>query len=298
MRTMSQITRSITTIAILTLLISAPPLAAQQTNSSGLRAVPAPGKVTVDGKLNDWDASGEILACPDVSQELDTHAARVAAMYDKDMLYLSFRFADETPLVNHIDPRSAPGEGWRGDSVEIRMATGERSIHWQTYYWTPERKPIAQFFYGGTGGESRVIPRGLHPAREGQGPEEGEPGVIYDGLACGVQEAFTVHEGGGGYTQEMAVPWKLLTSDGLPLKAGDSMKMGLQFNWGDASGGHMTGMPRRRFEDLMNPEHPQRSFFYANVNAWGTLELVAEGNVEPSPSTKLPSLVEQLQRML
>ena len=49
--------------------------AAQQTNNAELWAVPAPGKVVVDGKLDDWDLSGEILICYDLGRLADVYSA-------------------------------------------------------------------------------------------------------------------------------------------------------------------------------------------------------------------------------
>ena len=76
-------------------LIRCADLSAQQTNNYELRAVPAPAAgVSLDGELDEWDLSGEILTCYDISGLLDTHSARTALMYDGEYLYLSFRFRD------------------------------------------------------------------------------------------------------------------------------------------------------------------------------------------------------------
>ena len=36
---------------------------ATPTENLGIRVLPAPGKVAVDGKANDWDLSGGVFAC-------------------------------------------------------------------------------------------------------------------------------------------------------------------------------------------------------------------------------------------
>ncbi|MGQ9575502.1 MAG: hypothetical protein ACUVUC_09300 [Thermoguttaceae bacterium] len=64
----------------------------QQTNNHQLRAVPAVRAVTTDGKLDDWDLSGQILCCYDLAKLEKTHSVRAAAMYDADYLYLAFHF--------------------------------------------------------------------------------------------------------------------------------------------------------------------------------------------------------------
>ena len=73
------------------------PAAAQQTSNGELRAVPAPAKVAIDGKLDEWDLSGEILICYDLVRLTDVYSVRAAAMYDAANLYLSFRFKDKLP---------------------------------------------------------------------------------------------------------------------------------------------------------------------------------------------------------
>lgn len=42
-----------------------------QTDNYNLRAVPRPGKVVIDGNLEDWDLSGEVVMCYDLSTLLD-----------------------------------------------------------------------------------------------------------------------------------------------------------------------------------------------------------------------------------
>ena len=46
------------TSGLLALLLAAAGARAQQSNNHVLHAVPTPGKVAVDGKLDDWDLSG------------------------------------------------------------------------------------------------------------------------------------------------------------------------------------------------------------------------------------------------
>ena len=105
----------------------------QQTSNYVFRAVPAPGTVTVDGKLDDWDLSGQILICYDLQKLAETHSVRAAAMYDATNLYLAFHFKDRTPMVNHIDPASHPGDGWKADSVQVRMKL-DRVLHVTAWY--------------------------------------------------------------------------------------------------------------------------------------------------------------------
>jgi len=92
------------------ILVTAAILAARgalgmQTDNHGIHAVPAPGRVTVDGSLDDWDLSGRILMCYDVETLADVYSGRVAAMYDGVALYVSVQWKDPVPMGNSHDPR-------------------------------------------------------------------------------------------------------------------------------------------------------------------------------------------------
>src|ERR1039458_7638156 len=56
-------------------------------------AVPAPGKVVIDGNLDDWDLSGQIGMFV-TSATKDVQGAKIALMYDKDAVYISGEIRD------------------------------------------------------------------------------------------------------------------------------------------------------------------------------------------------------------
>lgn len=190
---------------------------AQQTDNYELRAVPAPGKVVIDGKLNDWDLSGEIMSCYDLSRLGETYSVRTAAMYDASYLYFSFRFKDRTPMANRFRPVVEAADVWRGDAVQIRMKS-DRVVHVTCWYYTDEKQPAMSIHYG---------------MWEKTDPDYAD---LPDALAAGAKAAFVRDADGQGYRVEIALPWKLITRDGRALKAGDEMLLGLEFLWGDASG--------------------------------------------------------------
>ncbi|MFZ2654475.1 MAG: hypothetical protein WAX69_06125 [Victivallales bacterium] len=253
---------------------------AQQTSNYVLQAVPGSTNIKLDGKVDDWDLSGEILMCNDLASLADKYSLRAAAMYDKDFLYLSFRFKDKTPMLNQVDPKIDKGAGWRADSIELRVKTDIVS-NWQCWYYTDRKEACLWGHYGVIGWE-----------KDPDDKDFPEP------LKEGAREAFTQDPDGNGYTQELAIPWKLLTRDGHALKAGDSMRLGIQSNWGDASGGIATGMPEHRIADLISKDNPQREFFWTNQKAWGELLLVAKGSLPPSESVAQLSMVEKYRQSL
>src|SRR5262245_38320918 len=90
------------------LLLLAGPLEAQEQGARGrnkrIFVVPRPGPVVIDGKLDDWDLSGQILVyvAPETSE---MQSIRIALMYDDQALYVSGVVRDPTPLMDRHDPK-------------------------------------------------------------------------------------------------------------------------------------------------------------------------------------------------
>ena len=91
---------------------------ATETEHLGFSILPAPGKVTIDGKFDDWDLSGGIFACGDVENMREKAAVWFYAMYDNDNLYLLARFVDDTPMNN--PGQTVADYGFAGDSLQVR----------------------------------------------------------------------------------------------------------------------------------------------------------------------------------
>jgi hypothetical protein len=83
-----------------------------------LRIVPAPGKVTIDGALNDWDLSGAILMFMDAPSK-QTHQLRGAMMYDRDYLYIGGRLKDPTPMNNQYHFGGQVNMSWNADALQV-----------------------------------------------------------------------------------------------------------------------------------------------------------------------------------
>jgi len=268
-------------LMLLTVLGCTVASAVRPTDNAVLLAVPAPGPVVLDGILNDWDTSGEILVCDDLDKPL--HAVRIAAMYDAAGLYLSFRFFDLTPMINHVDPVGSPGEGWCGDAVQLRFwnepekplgpPEGGRITHLDCYWYTDGKRPTAHVVYGSF--------------QTGQVVEQ----TINEAIGAGVEAAFLPQADKRGYTQEMRIGWSLLRRDGRAYHAGESVRLGIESFWGDAVSRQM---PAYRVVDLNNPDHPQRDYYWMNHPAWGTLTFVDHGKLPPTATAREIPRVEQL----
>ena len=87
-----------------------------------LYATPVPGKVKIDGKLEDWDLSGQLMICV-VDETAEMQSARFAMMYDKKALYVSAIVRDPSPMMNRHDPKVEPDRGWDADACQIYLCT-------------------------------------------------------------------------------------------------------------------------------------------------------------------------------
>jgi len=232
---------------------------ATETENLGIRVLPAPGRVTVDGKTGDWDLSGGIFACGDAEVLRERIACWFHLMYDSDNLYVLARWVDDTPQNN---PGSTAGDhGFAGDCLQVRFITApgtpqERCSHITAWYGNRNRKHVIDIAYG------RRFDQGGHP----------------DVQKLGARQAFRKHDDGKGYTQEISLPWKLITRDGKPLKAGDKFTVTVEPNFSAGVGGRIT------IKDIFRPgSNIDRVFTFMASNCWGTARLEARGNVRPAP---------------
>jgi hypothetical protein len=241
------------------------PCGATQTDNHGIHAVPAPGPVTIDGKLDDWDLSGQVFMCYDIETLKDVYSATVAAMYDADNLYLALHWADPNPMCNSHDPHYQGDRGWTGDCVQIRFKT-DRISNVDAWYSAQKKEPTMQFNYGTDD---------AHPNGAGWKALYQTEGWK---LSEGVEEAFVKDADGKGYVQEIKLPWKLITQ-GKKYRAGDSLVMGMELMWGAGD------WPVHRYADNLAVGSTSREFFFMNVPAWGPLFLEPKGNLElPEPA--------------
>ncbi len=261
-------------------------IAAEPEGNFQLRAVPAKTPITIDGKLDDWDLSGQIFSCYDPAIMRDTHSSFTAAAYDETGLYLSFHIKDRSPLVNHEDPANAPGKGWRNDCIQLRIWTdqdkpygpgGAQLTHIDAFFYTDKKQPVAYLQHNNF-------------ADRGKGFEDN----IDNAVGSGIDLAFTKDADGKGYVQEMRISWNLIRRSDKPLESGQSLRMGIEYMWGSDS---KPGWPGHRYADLVNIDHPQREFFWSSKESWGEVKLMPSGNLTQSDSiTALETLAQKLRK--
>ncbi len=246
---------------------------ATETENIGLRVLPAPAKVTIDGKADDWDLTGGLFACGDVENAAEKYGVWLHAMYDADNLYILARWVDPTPMNN---PGSTKGDyGFRGDCLQVRIVTAPdvsaRDVA------SPDAKA-----------NDAALARTTHATcwrdRDGidvidiQYGRLFNEGAIKDAKTGGASQAFLELADHKGYVQEMALPWRLLAKPGVDIKSGARLLMTFEPNF------TVTGGARLTTKDLFKPGgKPDRVFTFQSNAAWGFATLEPKGNVSPSP---------------
>ncbi len=265
---------------------------AQQSNNTALHAVPAPGNMVIDGKLDDWDLSGQIDVYANYRMK-NSYSAKVAAMWDKDNYYLCVLWRDPTPMYNMVDSNFDIGSGWKSDCLQLRLKTDMVIGDVTCWYSTAAKHPVVNIAYGRfTGGRDKETDVNAFQS-------------LTDALKDGAQEAFTLGEDGKSYTQEIALPWRLITGQSAIVKAtgkayrapktygaGDTFNMGMEFLWGPADG---KTFPIHRYADLLMPGKSSREFFWTAENDWGPVTLEPKGHLKPASADAGPS-TEYLQK--
>ncbi len=243
-----------------------------------LYAVPPPGKVVVDGKLDDWHLSGQIEMFV-VQATRATMNAKFAVMYDAEALYLGADVNDPSPMMNMRDPRTDPGQGWNADSCQFRLTTdpqvgypildessfkyaGKKEqdtrddiVHLTLWHYTETGEPQLAMQQGMTYREPKNAPRGLVPQAQ-------------------FQATYLKRADGTGYTFEYRIPWKTLNAK-APLKGGDVVAGTMQFNYSRPDG-QMTAGGAAWAYDLMR----EAGFPFQGTACWGKLIFSPTGKVD------------------
>jgi hypothetical protein len=233
---------------------------AVETENHTTRILPAPGKVVVDGKVNDWDLSGGTFACSDVKRFRDHYGIWLHLMYDADNLYVLARWTDPTPLNN---PQSSKGGyGFKGDCLQFRMIfnyekADERVSH-LTAWQDKDGVLMADIAYG------RKFRSGKVPNITG----------------AGGQHAMGLVEGSdNAYIQEIAIPWSLIAAKSWTPVKGATFRVTVEPNFTAGKAGRIS------VKDLLyNPLGiPDRIFTFRAYKDWAEATILDKGKVAPQP---------------
>jgi len=251
-------------LSLTALILGAALAGATETENQGLRVLPAPGKVVIDGKINDWDLSAGIFACGEVEHLRDQFSVWFHAMYDAANIYLLARWKDPTPLNN---PEKLGGHGFNGDCLQVRFTlfpgTADETVTWWDFWRDAQGNAVS--------------------TRGWPGPVNGVPNNplpnLSQAMEAGVQQAYSIDADGKGYVQEVAIPWKQLSVAGKAPAVGERFRMTLEPNFTAGTYGRIT------IKDLFDPavKAPDRIFTFRAYKHWGFAELAAKGHTTPQP---------------
>ena len=190
--------------------------------------------IKVDGKLDDWDLSGQI------EMSAGSQSAKFAMMYDAQALYISGEVSDATLLMNRHDPLVDPEAGGDADACQVcfhldpKVALSGYSlpndkITMNLWQYTDRKEPclwIGSFpevksYDGFFTTVSESVPRQKWP--KGVAPRDA------------YQAAYAITPDRMGYIFEYRIPWGTLGTKTVP-QAGDIMACNVQFNWGTSDG--------------------------------------------------------------
>lgn len=244
-----------------------------------LYAVPVPGKVVIDGQLDDWDLSGQIEMFV-IQATRGTMNAKVAVMYDAEAIYLGADVNDPSPMMNLRDPRTDPGQGWNADSCQFRLTTdpkvGYPILDESTFKYTGKGDPtetrddivhLTLWHYTATGEPQLAMQQGM-TYRE---PKNAPRGLVSQEQ---FQAKYLKRANGTGYSFEYRIPWKTLNVK-APLKAGDLVASSMQFNYSRPDG-QMTAGGAAWAYDLLR----EAGFPFQSTKCWGKLIFSPTGNVD------------------
>ena len=243
-----------------------------KTDHSVIHVVPAPGPVTIDGDLKDWDLSGAILMFMDESSK-STYSVRAAMMYDKDYLYIGGQVKDPSPLVNNYAFGGDYSMAWNADAIQLR------------FFANPDLKSTASLQSGGRMSEAdqqyvNHITLWYSTLDKQAGYAASYTLHFKDPVLnpSGVTGDYKLAEDGQGYSFEYRIPWSVLRAP-RPLTAGDSVQIQFQCHWGNDLGNAV----RCGMTDLRNADSGDLG--YMGPGSWGLATFEKAGNLKLAEKT-------------
>ncbi len=239
--------------------------------NSKMTVVPAPGKVVIDGKTDDWDLSAGVWCYNDpiVARKMSVW---VHLMYDDKGVYFLARYNDKSPMQNQTKGKDFD-KSWRADCYQGRVIFDDRTpdehqMHINMFYSTPEAKPYMLVKHGGFK---------ANPPFDDTGKDRPDQAEKYGNTMDkeGGSIAFRTWDDGKGYNVEAFWPWTYCRTNAQPLKPGESFTFGIESMWGNADG---TGMIHR-LADGIKDEKVNRIFMFRARSGWGKAVISDKGKL-------------------
>jgi hypothetical protein len=235
-------------------------------------AVPCPGKVKIDGKLNDWDLSGQIFIYV-VQETSEMQSARYAMMYDKQALYFSGEVRDSSPMMNRHDPNIDPDRAWDADVCQLFLSLDPKQGYpvnkasfnrdevdtmctMLLWYFTDRKEPNLAML------KAMTFTKPLRP-------DLSPNGVI---PRNSFQASYLMAPDKKGYTFEYRIPY---TTFGVkPPQPNDILACTVCFFWGTPDGNKTAGGAAWAYDVMGTPGFP-----FQSSACWGKLIMSPKGNL-------------------
>ena len=239
-----------------------------------IHVVPAPGPVTIDGKLDDWDLSGANLMFLDESSK-QAYSVNGAMMYDTDYLYISARVKDPTPMVNNYTFGGEVNMAWNADAIQVFLVSNPE-IHSRVSTqggpkMPPEEQKYVNMFWMWYSTQDKAAGYFSFYTLGFQ-----DPTLNPEGVKGAYQKDADPSTGSGqaaGYVMEYRIPWSVLRAP-RPLTGGDRLQIMWQMHWGNNQG---TGV-RCGITDIRNPSGGDLG--YMGPLSWGEAIFEKSGNLK------------------
>jgi hypothetical protein len=219
--------------------------------------------LNIDGDLSDWDLSGVESAW--IADELaDVQVCNLYMMYDNQFLYV----ASDMKLYDHeyTNPNRPEDRYWRGDLLQLRLST-DKSLPWPL----PRKKDNPLYVKN----DKVTCVNMWRNTLTNQDCIYITPGANFD---C----TNTLNPDGSkifikpynkAFKLEARIPWKALgVKDGKnPFSPGEMMTACLDIKWMPGLDGH--------FAAMIFAQDPG-AFAFLNVNTWGRIKFLTEGNLK------------------
>ena len=168
-------------------------------------------------------------------------------MWDKENLYFATKWKDPAPMFSVVNPDHNPGDGWKSDSVQLRIRSADQTSWVTTWYFSETKTPVMSIAKWREMNNSRAgIDTTLLKAAPG-GSDLGE----------GVKLAYKADADGKGFVQEMRIPWGMLHRKVPEMAADYVFRMGMEFLWGAPDGGKSHPCPPLRRQHAVRSDHPR-----------------------------------------
>ncbi len=251
----------------------------RQSQNEGIDVLPAAKAPAIDGDLADWDLSGRICVFADIAVQ-EQYSVEAAAMWDKEYLYVAAKWKDPAPMYSTVNPDHNPGDGWKSDSMQLRIRTADQTSWVTTWYFTETKTPVLSVckwkeMNNDRGGMDDILLKA-------------SPGGT--DLGQGVMLAYKADSDGKGFAQEMRIPWGMLHRKVPEIAPGYAFRMGMEFLWGAPDGGK--SYPCHRYADNMQAGVTTREFFWSAWGAWGDAKLLDKGGITPRRYTASVGRIE------